>query len=274
MNPIRDFFLKEEESLKVNYPGISLNRLQTEYEVYRLRFGTNARPQKFIEKLKDGVPLEYITGRSYFYKAEFVVNEATLIPRSETELLVEMALKEIKGPVRMVDIGTGSGCIPLSIAMESSYPLEVLATDISEDALEVAKLNSYRLEFTRPKSTTLDFLKTDRLKGVPGKFQLIVSNPPYIKEGSDRSLVHDQVDKYEPHMALYLKSAEYEQWFSEFFEMVVSSLDVNGVFLMEGHENHLNDLAPLAEQFGLRDVKILPDLSGSHRFLRGIKLES
>lgn len=288
MELARIFFEKEELQLQKNYPGINWRRFESEVEMFLLnlhhRFGSSSEGsihiQNFLDKVKLGVPLEYISGRAYFYKAEFLVNEDVLIPRSETELLVEMAVNDLKKisqstdeRLRVADIGTGSGCIPLSIAAESERPLDIICTDISRKALKVAKINSFRLRYQYPKQTEISFLETDRLKDVEGKFHLITSNPPYIKEGSDRDLVHDQVDKFEPHVALYLKPEKYLSWFSEFFKMVSNSLYEEGVFLMEGHEDHLNDLAHLAEQFGLRDVKILPDLCGSHRFLRGIKLE-
>ncbi|MBK24357.1 MAG: protein-(glutamine-N5) methyltransferase, release factor-specific [Halobacteriovorax sp.] len=270
---LKDFFLKKKSDLESFYPGINWKRLESEWEVFVLRYSDNARVSNFINLLERATPLEYITGVAYFYKAEFLVDSNTLIPRSETETLVELALKEINKEMRIADIGTGSGCIPLSIAMDAKFPLDIVATDISTSALNTAKKNSFRLEYTRNKKTKLEWVCTDRLKDVKGKFSLIVSNPPYIKEGADRKLVHEQVHNYEPHTALYLKDDDYDHWFSELFKTVYSSLEPRGVFIMEGHEEHLNNLAPLAEQFGLKDVKILPDLTGSHRFLRGIKLE-
>lgn len=273
IHKLKDFFLKKKSDLESYYPGINWKRLESDWEIFVLRNSEKASLSEFINLLEKATPLEYITGVAYFYKAEFLVDSNTLIPRSETELLVELALKEINKEMRIAEIGTGSGCIPLSIAMETKFPLEIVATDLSVEALETAKKNSFRLEYTRNKKTKLEWVCTDRLKDVKGKFSLIVSNPPYIKEQADRKLVHDQVHKYEPHMALYLKDDDYDQWFSDLFKTVFDSLEPNGVFIMEGHEEHLNNLAPLAEQFGLKDVKILPDLSGSHRFLRGIKLE-
>ncbi len=270
---IKSFFSEKKLELESHYPGINWTRLESDWNIFLSRFAEKARVNDFIDSLSKGIPLEYITGVAYFYKAEFLVNSDTLIPRSETELLVELAVKEISREMRIAEIGTGSGCIPLSIAMDSKFPLQIVATDISQDALEVARRNAYRLEYTRNHKIEIEWKCTDRLKDVDGKFDLIVSNPPYIKEELDRKLVHEQVHAFEPHMALYLKDADYDQWFSELFKEAFNSLVDSGVFIMEGHEEHLNNLAPLAEQFGLKDVKILPDLRGSHRFLRGIKLQ-
>lgn len=287
MDLARDFFNKEETNLQKNYPGINWRRFQSDLEVFLLaknyhllnNIQVDHQLKTFFDKVKLGEPLEYITGRSYFYKAEFLVDKNVLIPRNETEVLVEMAVNELKKiskkidePLRVADVGTGSGCIPISIACELSRPIELVCTDLSAEALAVAKTNAFRLGLSYPRETKIEFIETDRLKDVKGKFHLITSNPPYIKEGSDRALVHDQVDQFEPHIALYLKPEEYQNWFSDFFKMVFNSLNEQGIFIMEGHEDHLNDLAQLAEQFGFNDVKILPDLNGDDRFLRGIKL--
>lgn len=264
---LKDFFEKEEELLIENYPGLNFNRLYQEFLIQK------GSPAAFMAAMREGIPLQYISGKSYFYKSEFSVNADVLIPRSETELLVDSILKKIKQPLRLADVGTGSGCIPLSIAADSEHPLEIVATDISSKALEVAKNNYFRLGHKINRETSVEFVETDRLKGVDGKFEIITSNPPYIHAQKDKELVHDQVHKFEPHIALYLTDDEYSVWFKEFFDMVIEKLSSGGTFFMEGHEKHLNDLAPLAEQSGLKDVKILPDLTGSHRFLSGLKIE-
>lgn len=285
----KDFFMAEEKKLQKKYPGINWRRFKVDFEVYLLSLNYNSffsgeftsKAEAFFDQTLEGTPLEYITNRSYFYKSEFVVNDKVLIPRSETEILVELALSDIKKisktsehKICIADIGTGSGCIGLSIAAASVAPLDILLTDISEEALKVAKLNNFRLNFKMNKQTNINFKKSDRLLNIKEKFHLIVSNPPYIKKEKDERLVHAQVHKFEPHLALYLKASSYDVWFSEFFSMVKSSLNVNGIFLMEGHENHLCKLKSLAEKIGLKDVKILPDLTGADRFLRAIKLES
>jgi release factor glutamine methyltransferase len=280
----KEFFEKEIELLSTHYPGLTWQRLHQEID--DLFFRTHYRPgnhsealfelQEFFAKLREGVPFEYLSNRAFFYRTEFYVNKNVLIPRSETETLVEIActyLKRIKGTKKVLDLGTGSGCIALSIAMESEGPLEIVATDISEEALEVADINYFRHEYLIPKKTSFKSIKSDRFENTGEGFDLIATNPPYIKEILDRGLVHDQVDKYEPHLALYLKESEYELWFKKLFDSSFSALKGDGMLLMEGHENHLCDLAPLAEQSGFSHVKILPDLQGSNRFLKAIKLQ-
>lgn len=118
----------------------------------------------------------------------------------------------------------------------------------------------------------LSFLiETDRLEGVTEKFDLIVSNPPYIKEVEDVDSVHPQVMKYEPHGALFLKASEYDTWFKTFMNQCIECLHERGLLLMEGHENHLENLSQLAQNAGFIDVEVLKDYTNRDRFLRARK---
>lgn len=280
----KEFFEKEIELLATHYPGLNWHRFEQELNdlFFRThyRFGHESESQsilkEYLSKLKAGIPFEYLSNRAYFYKSEFFVDENVLIPRSETETLVELAdsfLKLNKSAKKILDLGTGSGCIAVSIAMERGSSLEITATDLSDKALEVAAINYFRHEYLIPKETSFKTLNSDRFSNIDDNFDLIVTNPPYIKELTDRELVHDQVDLYEPHLALYLKEEQYDQWFKELFDSSFMALNSGGMLLMEGHENHLSDLAPLAEQSGFNHVKILPDLQGSDRFMQAIKLQ-
>jgi release factor glutamine methyltransferase len=280
----KEFFEKEKNLLNSNYPGLNWHRFQQEIGdlLFRSHYHLNLQSESslvlkdFFSNLKEGIPFEYLSNRSYFYKNEFFVNEDVLIPRSETESLVELAcsyLKGREGKNKILDLGTGSGCIALSIAMDCNRPLDIVVSDISEKALEVATINYFRHQFLLPRESTFEAIHSDRFLNIDVGFDLIATNPPYIKEELDRSLVHDQVDQFEPHLALYLKAEKYNQWFLNLFRSSYKALKYDGLFLMEGHENHLSDLAPLAKQSGFGHVKILPDLQGSDRFLQGIKLE-
>ncbi len=280
----KEFFDKEIDLLSAHYPGLNWHRFQQELKDlflrthYRVGSDSESRAalEEFFSQVRMGVPFEYISNRAYFYRSEFYVNEDVLIPRSETESLVEIAASFLKKSIdknKVLDLGTGSGCIAISIAMEVGRALEVTASDISDKALEVTRINYFRHQFLMPKKTSFKTIKSDRFSNLEEGFDLIATNPPYIKEKADRGLVHDQVDMHEPHLALYLKEAEYDQWFKELFDSSFKALNPDGILLMEGHENHLSNLAPLAEQSGFNHVKILPDLQGSNRFLQGIKLQ-
>lgn len=270
----KKFYEDKREFLEENYPGISLHRLMQELQHY----SEDEQQKRFFDSLEKGVPLEYIRSRAYFYRSEFIVNENVLIPRNETEILVERVAqfanklhRSLDERLKFVDVGTGSGAIALSLIQELDFPVDALATDISEDALNVAKKNNFFLRFKYSKDSQLDFIQTDRLAGVTEKFHLIVSNPPYIKEEDDRHKVHGQVESYEPHLALYIKDAKYDQWFTEFFEQVDEALLEEGLFFMEGHEDHLQGQKTLLEQFNFTDVEVIKDYTGRDRFLKGIK---
>ncbi len=141
-----------------------------------------------------GVPLQYIRGRTEFYSRDFVVDERVLIPRPETELLVETALQRAENRARVIDIGTGTGCIAITMERERR-DLDVLAVDRSTSALAVAGLNRTRLR------SRIALAASDLLSSVRGTFDLIVSNPPYVPLGEYEQL-DVEVRIHEPRMAL------------------------------------------------------------------------
>lgn len=220
--------------------------------------------RKLESNLLEGVPLSVLMGFSEFYHHRFFINEHVLIPRPETEFMVDLLVSDFKGKAnKVLDIGVGSGVILLSLLNFGVGKCGV-GIDNSEEALNVAKINARRLKLQDKVILT----KGDRLFEVSGKFDLIVSNPPYIKAHAHCSLVHPSVHKHEPHNALYLPDAGYEAWFLTLFESVKSHL--NGVFMMEGHEWELDHQAKMLEALGFQNVQVLKDLSGAKRYLKGI----
>jgi release factor glutamine methyltransferase len=151
-----------------------------------------------IERRSHREPVAYITGTREFYGRDFAVSPAVLIPRPETELIVDLALAAPLPPgARVLDIGTGSGCLAITLALE--WPaVEVLATDISTDALDMARANAARLAPARP----IGFLPGAFFANAPGTFNLIVSNPPYVAERDRAALPPDVLD-FEPASALF-----------------------------------------------------------------------
>ncbi|CBW25535.1 putative methyltransferase [Halobacteriovorax marinus SJ] len=286
---LENFFSDKKERLSELYPGLTINRLKDELTQYARQkkinvddlFSSRYIPShtnpitNYFNSLVKGYPLEYIRGRAHFYKSEFDVSENVLIPRSETEILVETAssflrdwMKMSDERLRILDIGTGSGAIIISLLQEMPRPLEAFATDISKDALEVARRNYFNLRYTIPRESSLRLICTDRMNDLDQeKFHLIVSNPPYIKKREDRDFVHHQVDNYEPHLALYLEDDSYDEWFRTLFKQVLNSLYEEGIFIMEGHEDHLEDLCEVCNMIGFSTVKILKDYTNRNRFL-------
>ena len=147
-----------------------------------------------IRRRMAGEPLQYIRGRADFYGREFLVDDRVLIPRPETELLVEEALKRLPRGARMLDVGAGSGCVSVTLSLERP-DLRVFAIDISPAALAVARRNSERL------GASVRLAASDVLDSVRGRFDAIVSNPPYIAAGDVASL-QTEVRAHEPHGAL------------------------------------------------------------------------
>lgn len=164
-------------------------------EEYLKKYLPKDKLEKGLKELKEGKPVQYIVGNVDFYNVNLLVNENVLIPRFETEYLVEKTInyaKELKEPLDILDIGTGTGAIAISLAKNLSC--NVLATDISKKALEIAKKNAKR------NNVKITFKQSDILKNIKGKFDIIISNPPYI---SKDEIIDPLVKNNEPHIALY-----------------------------------------------------------------------
>ncbi len=276
------FFHKEKKRLLEAYPGVTLRRLQQEVKHYTLGdmmdekdlyIPSQSNPvTNFFKQVKSGIPLSYISGRSFFYKSEFIVNSDVLIPRFETEILVDLAVNEIskkrnRSEIKLIDVGTGSGAVILSIMQDSPHTIVGTAIDCFESVLAVAKKNYFHLRYTIPRSSSLEFVCGDRLSGISELQDVIVSNPPYIKATADREEVDLQVDQYEPHDALYISDDMYEEWFNLFFSQAYACLKCDGVFIMEGHEKHLRLLAKNACACGFTNSTIIKDYNEKDRFL-------
>lgn len=286
-NYLRLVYEKEKKSLLSHYPGLTLHRLRQDLKLHAFLSGVDSEElfelsylphrghplTQFFDSLKEGVPLEYITGYSYFYRSHFKVTSDVLIPRSETEILVELASEEIKKiyrqkDCRLLDVGTGSGVIALSLMMDDFARLQVVASDISPKALTLARENFFNLRYAISKVHKIEFKLSDRLHDIDGTFDLIVSNPPYIKARADYDKVHHQVKNYEPHLALFVEDLEYDLWFEDLFKGIYQKLSDLGMSLVEGHEDHLQNLSELALKCGFRNADIIKDYTQRNRFLR------
>lgn len=219
--------------------------------------------QKLTTELLKGFPFAYLLEQAEFYGHHFFVNNHVLIPRPETEQLVDLIVQERKVYSDVLDVGTGSGVILLSL-LKANVVFEGLGVDLSPGALNVAATNAHNLRLNQ----RTEFRLSDRFQNVSEKFELIVSNPPYIKVSSHKSLVHQQVDQHEPHMALYLPDSDYEKWFERFFIEIKSHLKPGGLFMMEGHELEVERQAEVLLKLGFGKVQVLKDYSGSLRFLK------
>jgi release factor glutamine methyltransferase len=287
----QEFLDQNRQTVDENYPGLNANQLFYAFEDFahtervvldEADFSSKKnilteKMKQFLDLVREGVPLNYISKQRYFMNLSLYVDPRVLVPRNETEVLVDDLARRVKKhrkKINVCDVGTGSGCIALGILSECQTPVEMLAVDISAEALEVAKLNYFRHKFHFHTESNCEFRLSDRLEKLEkNHFELIVSNPPYIKEVADKNEVHSNVYHHEPHTALFLPDSEYDQWFQDFFHQTYKCLKEGGLFAMECSELHIENLMTTAEEVGFNNVSILKDLTGKNRFLYGRKGE-
>jgi release factor glutamine methyltransferase len=213
-----------------------------------------------FEKLKDGQPIQYILGKGPFYGREFFVNQHTLIPRNETEELVHLIIKENpRTDLKILDIGTGTGCIPISLALELNSP-EVYGIDISEKALEVARNNGEVMK------SNVSFLKCDILTEMPNvpELDILVSNPPYVPE-ADKSEMHRNVLDFEPEIALFVPDKDPLLFYRIIGEKGKKLLKPGGKIYFEIYEKLGSEVVELLTSLGYQEVKLIKDLNGKER---------
>ena len=218
--------------------------------------------KRMLCKRKQGMPIAYIIGKRFFWDFELTVNESVLIPRSETELLVEFALKAIRslnGVARIADLGTGSGAIAIALARENPKCL-VHAVDISADALEIAKINARNLGVAN-----IIFHEGSWCDGLPDlNFDLIVANPPYISDSDSR--LNERGLRYEPRLALAAKNLGY----SELNLIVRNSrkyLKKDSWLLLEHGYNQQESLIKELNRFDYSKILGLKDYAGIDRMV-------
>lgn len=219
---------------------------------------------KTVKALKTYQPLAYILGEWVFYGLTLNVNKHVLIPRPETEELVELILVENPTANKILDIGTGSGCIALAI--KKNLPdSEVQAWDVSEIALEVAKENAKRnrldVEFR-----CVDVLRFNSV--LNEKLDIIVSNPPYITR-EEQKLMSKNVLDFEPHLALFVENNNPLLFYEKISDFAVKNLNENGKIYFEINEAFGNEVLELLVQKGFKQMEICKDINGKDRIVKG-----
>lgn len=215
-----------------------------------------------LKGLRKGEPMQYVLGHAWFMGMRLQVSPEVLIPRPETEELVDAICKDRFQPKRVLDIGTGSGCI--AIALKRHWPhTEVYGADISESALRVANANAKQV------GVDIHWLERDVLDpGVelPSDLDLIVSNPPYIPNAEADSLA-SHVRDHEPHVALFVDDGDPLLFYRRIGELGRSALLPGGALWFEGHHLFADEVGSMLRELGYKDVSVLIDLSGSSRFI-------
>ena len=232
-----------------------------------------------LQRLLAHEPVQYILGEAWFYKMKFFVNEHVLIPRPETEELVEWVVEEIRNKkleIRnkevsqlitnshaILDIGTGSGCIAVALKKEL-HDAEVFAIDVSEDALQVAKQNAHnqnvKISFFR-----FDFLNEDGWSSLP-TFDVIVSNPPYIPEDEKKKLAKNVVDN-EPHLALFVPNDDPFIFYRKIALFAITHLKENGKIFVEVHEDYAAEVQQIFTEKNFK-MEIKKDMYGRERMIK------
>lgn len=214
------------------------------------------------EDLIQAKPAQYIFNKAEFYGLDFFVAPGCLIPRPETELLVEWIKKENKTG-RVLDIGTGSGAISIALAYQSDF--ELTAIDISEEALKIALRNAEK------HNLTIEFQRVDILNPeasfVEQEFDIIVSNPPYIPD-SEAQDMHANVINYEPHLALFVPDNDPLLFYRKIAQIGLTTLNNKGLLYFEIHENFAEQTAEMLKGLGYENIEIRKDINDKDRMIR------
>ncbi len=219
-----------------------------------------------IKLLKQEKPIQYILNEAWFYGYTLFVDEHVLIPRSETEELVEWIIadvsdKIVENDIHVLDIGTGTGCIP--IALKKELPkIEVSAIDISSKSLEIAQKNASQLQ-TDVQFYQIDILTANQL---PSTFDIIVSNPPYVRHLEKEEIKKNVLD-YEPHLALFVEDNDALLFYRKIGQLAKNYLNKNGKLYFEINQYLGNQTVDLLQNMGYKNCILKKDLKGNDRMI-------
>lgn len=269
-----------EHCTRLNRTNILLSRNQ--------ELTTNCLIQlnQYIQRLHRNEPIQYILNKASFYGMELYVDNAVLIPRPETEELVDWIIKDIKASgknvfqksatdadlttqLKILDIGTGSGCIAL--ALKKTMPkAEVWGCDVSEEALNVARRNGSHLN-VRVDFQGINFLDEAQQKSLP-TVDIIVSNPPYIPVRNKEEMKANVIN-YEPHTALFVPNDDALLFYKAIAHFAKKRLYANGSVYLEIHENLGKEIAALFRNEGYQNIELRKDMQGKDRMVKVVKNE-
>ena len=238
-----------------------------------------------LQQLLAHKPVQYVLGEVWFYKMKLLVNEQVLIPRPETEELVEWVIEDVRRTmydvrskkniniqhrtfniVRLLDVGTGSGCI--AIALKKELPdSEIFAIDVSEDALKVAKQNAQD-QNTAINFLQLDFLNEEDWSSLPS-FDVLISNPPYIPE-NEKSKLAKNVVNHEPHLALFVADNDPFIFYKKIASFAGKHLNEDGKSFVEVHEDHAKEVQQIFTEKNFT-TEIKKDICGRERMVKAYR---
>lgn len=230
--------------------------------------------QNSVQRINRGEPVQYVVGSETFYGRRFQVNPSVLIPRPETEELIGVVLSYVKTAtvdrmqnLRVLDIGTGSGCIAITLSLELPPEAEIYASDVSAAALAVARGNA------RDLNARVTFLEHDILRDkLPlSELDVIVSNPPYVTE-KEKAQMKPNVLAHEPATALFVNDDDPLAFYRAIVAQATEGLREGGLLAVEINEHRGLEVARLLLNGGFSDVNVLKDLSGKNRIVRGVRI--
>ena len=243
----------------------SLNRLDVKVSNTQLSESELLLHRSYVKRLLTFEPIQHIIGETEFYGLPFIVNQNVLIPRPETEELVDLVLKETKNlKLTILDIGTGTGCIPISL--KSNLPLsQVFAIDISEKAIQTAKqnaiLNKVDIQFIKK-----DIL-TENIDELPQQ-DIIISNPPYVLV-SDKLKMNKNVLDFDPELALFVEDNNPLLFYKRITTLAKTKLNQGGYLFFEIHENFAKETEQLLTDAQFKNTHIVKDMQGKDRIVWG-----
>lgn len=219
-----------------------------------------------LGELKSYKPIQHILGEAHFYGQLFAVTEDTLIPRPETEELVNLIIKEHRGKsdLRIIDIGTGTGCIPISLALNLSG--QYTAVEVSPQTMLVAKTNDRKYK-TNIQFMQADILEWDLVFSAEAQFDIIVSNPPYITP-KEKLEMHPNVLQFEPHLALFVEDDAPLLFYDYIADFALAHLTELGTLYFEINQYLSKETADLLHKKGFTQVQIIQDINGADRIIR------
>lgn len=254
---LTDFYFQWPPTFMVLNPDYQLNKVELE----KLSVALGA--------LEEHKPLQYITNEAYFYGRTFYVNENVLIPRPETEDLVNWVMKdylEVQHSLDVLDLGTGSGCISVSLAKEQSL-FNVEALEVSEMALEVAKKNAdfhhVKINFIQKDMKSLEFWNKP--------LDVIISNPPYIVPREKKEMLPNVLN-HEPHLALFTPEKDPLYFYKKIIVLAQSSLKPNGHLYLEINPIFSESLEAFVKAHTFNNIEVRNDIFGKKRMLKAVKL--
>src|SRR6187401_2762601 len=226
------------------------------------------------ERLKKNEPVQYVLGEAWFAGMKFKVNKNVLIPRPETEELVDWIVKVINAQYSIfnaqcsiMDIGTGSGCIP--ITLKKKLPeANISAIDVCSEALFTATENAIELN-AEVDFFLIDFLDEEKWKEL-GQYDIIVSNPPYVKQ-SEINTMHERVKEFEPHLALFVPDEDALLFYKKLSDFALKHLKPGGSFFVEINESLGEKVFNLFQTAGFANIELRKDMQGKDRMIKAIR---